>query len=268
VSGGVFQGDGLPTAGQRYRILKRGRPGQYGYSGKWLSGKARHHIGGSKTAPVQNAHQGRQPGGVFSRCLGGSGVTGSAESTLSSGARSHWLTYVLSIVQTAPSENLNTAICNARFLASFWSPPRRPRWSFSCCTSYSDRLPSGRRGQRAKVPTSITKRTNIIDAASITLPSVERGEGQPARYASTACAAKIAKLISARIAAEASIIARPPADPLRRGSGCMTASRSDRRRTAFWPSPVCWGQDAGSFVSGSFRGVRNTVSSASAGPVR
>jgi hypothetical protein len=55
---------------------------------------------------------------------------------------------------------------------------------------------------------------------------------------------------------------------LRRGSGCMTASRSDRRRTAFWPSPVCWGQDAGSFVSGSFRGVRKTVSSASAGPVR
>jgi hypothetical protein len=37
---------------------------------------------------------------------------------------------VFSIRQTTPPEKVNAAICNARFLASFWRPSRR-RWSFS-----------------------------------------------------------------------------------------------------------------------------------------
>jgi|EndMetStandDraft_5_1072996.scaffolds.fasta_scaffold111164_2 hypothetical protein len=48
---------------------------------------------------------------------------------------------MFSIGQTALPEKVNIAICNARFLASFWRPPRWRRWSFSCCTSYSGRQP-------------------------------------------------------------------------------------------------------------------------------
>src|SRR5215216_1085647 len=51
------------------------------------------------------------------------------------------LTLVSSIGQTTLPEKVNVAICNARYLASFWRPSRRRRWSFSSCTSYTDRQP-------------------------------------------------------------------------------------------------------------------------------
>jgi hypothetical protein len=81
---------------------------------------------------------------------------------------------VFAIRQTTPPEMINVAICNARLLASFWRPWRWPRWSFFCCTSYSDRRPRAAItfGKRATAPIPSRKITNRIEAASMTLPRV------------------------------------------------------------------------------------------------
>lgn len=84
--------------------------------------------------------------------------------------------------QTTDLRCISLAICNARFLASFWRPWRPPRWWFSCCTSYSDprsraaiTFRTCRPGQRATVLIPSTKITNRIEAPSMTFPRIGTG---------------------------------------------------------------------------------------------
>ena len=76
--------------------------------------------------------------------------------SLAQTAACHGFTCVLSIGQTALLENANIAACHARFLASFWTPPRWGRRSFSCYTSYSHRQPRGLRSPGLSRSCSLT----------------------------------------------------------------------------------------------------------------
>jgi hypothetical protein len=61
---------------------------------------------------------------------------------------------VFAIEQITSPEKMNVARCNARFSGFSWRSSRSWRWSFSCCTSYSDRrtraLADLARGQRCQ----------------------------------------------------------------------------------------------------------------------